>query len=61
MSFLDNFSLWNKLDTKNERGTLTEMKFSAINHKLRKKNYSDIHLLFERRLNVALATKYRLK
>ena len=59
MSFLDKFSQWNKLDTKNQRENSTGMKFPMVNCKVRKKkDHLDIHL---KRLTVALAIKYRLK
>ena len=37
MSFLDKFSQWNKLYTKNQRSNLTDMKFLTVNRKIRKK------------------------
>ena len=37
MPFLDNFSQWKKLDTKNQRVNLTEIKFQTVNCKIRKK------------------------
>ena len=61
MSFLDYFSLWNELNTKNQKTNLTEMKILNVNRKVRTKDYVDIHLLINKRLTVALATKYRLK
>ena len=44
MSFHDNFSQSNKLDTKNQRANSTEKKFPMVNRKIRKKGYSGIHL-----------------
>ena len=46
MSFLDNFSQWNKLD-KSQRVNSTEIKFPMVNHKIRKKDYLDIHLFYQ--------------
>ena len=61
MSFLDNVSQWNQLDTKNQRANPTEMKFPTVYQKIRKKRYYlDIYFISEW-LTVALATKYRLK
>ena len=37
MSFLDNFSQWRKLDTKNKRGNCTKMNFPTVNRETRKK------------------------
>ena len=37
MSFLYDFSQWNKLDTKNQRVNPTEMKVPKVNRKRRKK------------------------
>ena len=37
MPFLDNFSQWKKLDTKNQRVNPTEIKFQTVNCKIRKK------------------------
>ena len=37
MSFLDNFSQWNKLKIKNQRANPTEVKFPKVNPKRRKK------------------------
>ena len=47
MSFLDKFSQWNELDKKNSREIPTEMKFPTVNRKTRKKDYLDIHLLYQ--------------
>ena len=35
MSFLDNFSQWSKLDTKNQRANPTKMNFPTVNRKIR--------------------------
>ena len=35
MSFLDNFSQWSKLDTKNQRTNPTKMNFPTVNRKIR--------------------------
>ena len=35
MSFLDNFSQWNKFDTKNQRANPTELKFPIVNYEFR--------------------------
>ena len=43
MSFLDNFSQWNKLDGKHKRAKRTKINFSTVNHKIRKKGCVDIH------------------
>ena len=40
MSFLDNFSLWNELHTKNQRANPT-----AINRKIRKKLFKYLFIL----------------
>ena len=62
MPFLDNFSQWKKLDTKNQRVNPTEIKFQTVNCKIRKKMTIHIFIYFiNQRLTVALATKYRLK
>ena len=37
MSFVDNFSQWNKLDGKNQRANPTEMKFATVHCKIRQK------------------------
>ena len=37
MSFLDNFSQWNKLDIKNQRGKHTKINFPTVNRKIRTK------------------------
>ena len=47
ISFLDTFSQWNKLDTKNQRTNPTEMKFPTIDRKIRKKDYLNINLLYQ--------------
>ena len=47
MSFLDYFSLWNELNTKNQKTNLTEMKILNVNRKVRTKDYVDIHLLYQ--------------
>ena len=47
MSFRDNFSRWNKLDAKNQRANPTEMTFPTVNRKIIKKDYSDIHFLYQ--------------
>ena len=36
MSFLDKFSQWNKLDTKNQRVNPTHLNFTTANTKMRK-------------------------
>ena len=46
MSFLDKFSQWNKLDTKNQIAKHTKMNFPTVNRKIRKKGYVDIHLFY---------------
>ena len=62
MSFHDNFSQSNKLDTKNQRANSTEMKFPMVNRKVRKKRLFRYTFIFiNKRLTVALATKYRFK
>ena len=62
MSFLDNISLLNKLDTKNQRANPNEMKFLTVNHKIRKKKTIYISSYFiNKKLKFALATKYELK
>ena len=47
MSFLDYCSLWNELNTKNQKTNLTEMKILNVNRKVRTKDYVDIHLLYQ--------------
>ena len=37
MSFLDNFSQWKKLDTKNQRANPNEIKYLTVNHKITRK------------------------
>ena len=62
MSFLDNLGQWSKSDTKKQRANPTKTNFPTVNRKIRKKKgYVDIHLFINKRLSVALATKYRLK
>ena len=47
MLFLDNFSQWSKLDTKNQRANHTKMNFPTVNRKTRKKGHVDIHLFYQ--------------
>ena len=48
MSFLENLSQWNMLNTKNQRPNPTEMKFTMINCKIRKeKTILDIHVIYQ--------------
>ena len=62
MSFLENFSQWNKLDTKSQRGNPSEKNFPTFNRKIRKKDTMQIFIYFiNKRLTVALATEYRLR
>ena len=44
MSFLDNFSQTNKLDTKNKGAKHTKMNFATVNRQRRKEVYVDISL-----------------
>ena len=37
MSFLDNFSQWKKLDTKNQRANPNEIKYLTVNRKITRK------------------------
>ena len=46
MSFHDNFSQSNKLDTKNQRANSTEMKFPMVNRKIRKKKAIQVYIYF---------------
>ena len=57
MSFLDNFSQWNKLDTKNQRAKHTKMNFRTVYFKIRKKGYVDIHLSYQETNNRCLSNK----
>ena len=57
MSFLDNFSQWNKLDTKNRRAKHTKMNFPTVNRKIRKKCYVDIHLFYQEKVNRSFSNK----
>ena len=57
MSFLDNFSQWNKLDTKNQRAKHTKMNFPTVNCKIRKKGYVDIHLFYQETVNRCFSNK----
>ena len=57
MSFLDNFSQWNKLDTKNQIAKQTQMNFPAVNSKIRKKGFVDIHLFFQETVNRCFINK----
>ena len=49
MSFLNNFSQWSKLVTKNQRANPTKLNFPTVNHKIRKKKdpAADIHLFYQ--------------
>ena len=51
MSFLDNFSQWNKLDTKNQIAKHTKINFPTVNSNIRKKGYVDIHLFYQETVN----------
>ena len=57
MSFLDNFSQWNKLDTKNQRAKHTNMNFATVNRKIREKGYVDIHLFYQETVNRCFSNK----
>ena len=57
MSFLDNFSQWNKLDTKNQRAKHTKINFPTVNRKIRKKGYVDIHLFYQETVNRCFSNK----
>ena len=57
MSFLDNFSQWNKLVTKNQREKHTKMNFPTANCKIRKKDYVDIHLFYQETVNRCFSKK----
>ena len=57
MSFLDNFSQWNKLDTKNQRAKHAKMNFPTVNRKIRKKGYVDIHLFYQETVNRCFSNK----
>ena len=47
MSFLDNFSRWSKVDTKNQRPNPTKINFETVNRKIRKKGHADIYLFYQ--------------
>ena len=47
MSFLDNFSRWSKVDTKNQRANPTKINFATVNRKIRKKGHADIYLFYQ--------------
>ena len=58
MSFLDNFSQWSKLDTKNQRANPTKMNFPTVNRKIRTKKEMQTFVYFiNKQLTVALVTK----
>ena len=57
MSFLDNFSQWNQLDTKNQRAKHTKMNFATVNRKIREKGYVDIHLFYQETVNRCFSNK----
>ena len=57
MSFLDNFSQWNKLDTKNQIAKHTQMHFPTVNRKIRKQGYADIHLFYQKTVNRFFSNK----
>ena len=63
MSFLNNFSQWSKLVTKNQRANPTKSNFPTVNHKIRKKKTLQQTFIYfiNKWLTVALATRYRLK
>ena len=60
MSFLENFSQWSKLDTKNQTGNQNKMNFPTFNCKIRKKVMQTFIYFINKRLTVTLGTKYRL-
>ena len=45
MSFLDNFSQWNKLDTRKLRTNPTKINFPTVNRKIRRKGCVDFHFI----------------
>ena len=47
MSFLDNFSRWSKLDTKNQRENPTKINFATVNRKIKRKGQADIYLFYQ--------------
>ena len=47
MSFLDNFSPWSKLDTKNQRENPTKINFATVNRKIKRKGQADIYLFYQ--------------
>ena len=57
MSFLDNFSQWNKLDTKNQIAKHTKVIFPMVNRKLGKNGYVDIHLFYQETGNHCFSNK----
>ena len=57
MSFLDNFSEGNHLDTKNQIAKHAKMNFPTVNRKMRKKGYVDIHLFYQETVNRCFSNK----
>ena len=47
MSFLDEFSQWNKSCSINQRSNTNEMKFPRLTTNKQEKNYLDIHLFYQ--------------
>ena len=47
MSFLDNFSRWSKVDTKNQRENPTKINFATVNRKIKRKGQADIYLFYQ--------------
>ena len=57
ISFLDNFSQWNKLDTENQKSKHIKINFRTVNRKIRKKGYEDIHLFDQETVNRCFSNK----
>ena len=54
MSFFDNLSQWNKLDTKSQRANTTDMNFTMLTVK---EDSVDTHLFYQSTVNYCFSQK----